>query len=265
MASGGGRDCFLQCASDRDPTRSDKRENESRPVKDAEERSTARGKREYVPPHRVRGRHDRPAKRGPCGRGRGEERRKKPPGVNALQLESTTRVRGGGRRASDQPLRAFGEDGVVDEEKTPSARKREVHAVSRVREEKRKTERRGGRETEGRGVRKEKREAERRGVREGEGRGVRGKDVEDASMDLLRRSEEKATYSIRVWRDGRAVYRDVEPNVSSVWFRYQGVLECGMERAVRESLGQRVWRCIHYPVIELLRKPGQRNGWYITT
>ena len=90
----------------------------------------------------------------------------------------------------------------------------------------------------------------------GEGRGEGGR----LGKEQLRRREEKVSEGIRAWRGGRAGYQHVRPLVGSVWSEYVRVLGVEMELAVREGLGQRVWRNVHYPIIELLRKTGQSFG-----
>lgn len=226
MASGEGKEHSVQRSDERERTRDGGWENERRSAREGEGKSAARRKREYAPSHHFRERYERPAERRAFERGGGRGGgKKKLASDNALQLEPST---GDGRPRAGCPLQPLRTDGAKNEEKTSPSRKREVH---HVREKRRESERQRGRG------------------------GEMGK--RDSEISLLRRSEERANEAIQLWRDGCGGYADVEPHVTSVWFRYQGVLECDMERAVKENVGQRVWRCIHYPIIELLRKPGQ--------
>ena len=94
------------------------------------------------------------------------------------------------------------------------------------------------------------------GRRDGGGR--RGRDEVKTPLDKLRWCEEKVCEEIQRWKEGCANYKEVEELVGMAWGQYvRMLLEGGMEGAVREGLGLRVWRNIHYPVIEQLRKFGE--------
>ena len=80
-------------------------------------------------------------------------------------------------------------------------------------------------------------------------------------LDQLRRCEEKVSESIRQWREGRGRYEEVEHLSRSAWSQYARVLEAEMEVAVRETLGPRIWRNIHYPIVEQLRRRGEPRRW----
>ena len=88
--------------------------------------------------------------------------------------------------------------------------------------------------------------------------GRRGREDEKRPLDQLKRCEERVAEGIRKWRRGRANYEGVERLVASAWSWYVRVLmEGGMEQAIREGLGLRMWRNIHYPIVEHLRKSGE--------
>jgi hypothetical protein len=84
---------------------------------------------------------------------------------------------------------------------------------------------------------------------------------EKTPLNKLRRCEERVCEGIQRWKEGRGNYKEVEPLVGVAWAQYVRVLqEGGLEQAVREGLGFRVWRNIHYPVIELQRKSGESSS-----
>ena len=88
-----------------------------------------------------------------------------------------------------------------------------------------------------------------------EGEGGKREEEEEDNVQQFKRSEARVARALQQWREGGSgVYRDVEPLVVKTWSLYVRLLEGDMEWAVRESLGQRVWRNVHYPVVELLRK-----------
>ena len=89
----------------------------------------------------------------------------------------------------------------------------------------------------------------------------RGGREEKTPLDKLRRCEERVCEGIQRWKEGRGNYKEVEPLVGVAWAQYVRVLqEGGLEQAVREGLGFRVWRNVHYPVIELQRKSGEPSS-----
>ena len=79
----------------------------------------------------------------------------------------------------------------------------------------------------------------------------------EKNAENLKMMEEKMSKVIQLWREGQAGYQEVKPLVTSVWQLYLSLLNEDMERAVRDSLGQRIWQKFHYPVIEVMRKQGQ--------
>ena len=224
MASGGRKELHVKTASDREPPPSAEREKRRQKPCSRSSARESNEKREYVPPHRIRTANDVSVKRESSKRSATNTERRDA-GVSALQLEYYH----GRHNYSGGDQRRFRQGGLSrDDESSAPVSGQDVAPLREV-------NRQGG---EGRRERGERRGRE---------------DV----WEQLKKGEEKVTEALQLWREGRASYHDVEPRVASVWSRYQRVMERGrMEQAVRENIGQRVWRSIHYPIIELLRKQG---------
>ena len=90
-----------------------------------------------------------------------------------------------------------------------------------------------------------------------EERGCRKRGEEGGQRDKFNKCEETVSEAIQLWREERPGYSDLENLVTSVWQQYLSVMEDSVERAVKENIVMRVWRGLHYPIIEMLRKLGQ--------
>ena len=179
-------------------------------------------KKDYIPPHRVR--ENTKVKSKSAGRGKGVfEGERAASGSDAFQLESAAGR--GGRRT-----RGYGE------------RNGEVRSPGRKEE-----------------IRTSLRKAGSSG-REDSGRGRRGE--KDGQRDQLKRCEETVCEAIQLWQEERPDYSDLENLVTSVWQQYLCVMEASVEQAVKENTVMRMWRGLHYPIVEMLRKSGQseRDG-----
>jgi hypothetical protein len=96
-----------------------------------------------------------------------------------------------------------------------------------------------------------------RSGREVRGRGKRG---EDEPLDQFKRCEETVFEAMQLWREDRPDYSDLELLVTSVWQQHLHVMEDSVEQAVKENAVLRVWRGLHYPIIEMLRKTSGGEG-----
>lgn len=79
------------------------------------------------------------------------------------------------------------------------------------------------------------------------------------TLQKFKKMEMRTTRAIQMWRDSCGRYHDIKSLMMSAWSLYVCVLERNMEQAVRDNLGQRIWRNIHYPTIEILRKQRQQR------
>lgn len=82
---------------------------------------------------------------------------------------------------------------------------------------------------------------------------------QEVPLQQIKRCEEKIAEVLRQWKGDRAGYHLLESHAAHLWSQYQNLLLRNMEQAVKENLSWRVWRCSQYPVIETLRKSGQRK------
>lgn len=239
MASGRRRVFSAKRVTNEEPPSTDDSERDASPkvrwcnsgMSESLERRPSPRKKDHVPRHRARHRHDVHVKSKPAGRGAVTDERKASGGGGAFQLEpsSVNTGRGSGRTHSSgkqRQLREYGEGKRSSPEwqQEPPIPPRKAGSLERA----------PGREE--RAVQKE------------------------GSLEQFRRCEEKVSEAIQLWKEDRAGYHDLEPYVTSLWSHYLRVLEGSMERVVKEHLGLRVWRNLHYPVIEMLRRPGQEKS-----
>ena len=92
----------------------------------------------------------------------------------------------------------------------------------------------------------------------GRGDSGRGKRATREPKEQLKRSERRVSEAVQQWKEGRNEgYQEAVSLVRLAWSDYVAVLDVELEQAVREGLGQRVWRNVHYPIIELLRRESQ--------
>lgn len=84
-------------------------------------------------------------------------------------------------------------------------------------------------------------------------------DRQEVSVERIKRCEEKVSESLQYWKGDQASYPSLETHVTSLWSQYQCLVLQNVEQVVKENLSWRIWRSSQYPIIEILRKSGQRG------
>ena len=82
---------------------------------------------------------------------------------------------------------------------------------------------------------------------------------QEVLVERIKRCEEKVSESLQYWKGDQASYHSLETQVASLWSQYQCLVLRNVEQAVKENLSWRIWRSSQYPIIEVLRKSGQRR------
>ena len=83
---------------------------------------------------------------------------------------------------------------------------------------------------------------------------------EGGLLKQFKSCEEQLTLAVQQWEERVTAFSHVETLGTQLWTLYQQLLEENMANAVREGLSLRVWRCFHYPTIEVLRKQQHKTG-----
>ena len=245
MASGGRREFYAERVSDEELLGTGREREDGRRKarwsqqdcgrEERERRRPSPRKREFVPPARTGEKREVYVKGQATGRGRGAD----------------TRESGGSFQLKPTDL----ESGCGGERSQPSYKKRQFRERSehggnygRTRAAERKPKYSGS----GGSLRREQEGKPGSGKKRGEGEG--------RLLEQFRKYEEKVSHAVQNWKGERDGYANVEALGSSLWSLYQRVLDESVEQALQEDLGSRVWRCVHYPIIETLRRQSQRGG-----
>ena len=114
----------------------------------------------------------------------------------------------------------------------------------------------GRRSFEGRGERRRSSSSS----SDGQQRGENLKGPERGFLNQFKSYEGLVSRAVQQWRENAAGFGQVETAGSQLWSLYWHLLEENIGSVVREGLSLRVWRCLHYPTIETLRKQQQKTG-----